>query len=244
MADEGNIITFNPAARGEIELRQALQYISILLPKSTFNAGRVPVATDDIAQGWKIGSWWIMTTGTAALLGIYRCFDNTEGAAKWHKMVDVLLNEGGASDPSGGATPDPVVDNQVTRFDQTAGKIQGSTVFIDDAGNITGSKNHDDIVFIAAGSKPFSSSGVTAQTSNYTATLGDDIILCDGTFSVTLPTAIGNKDKEFVIKNIGTGVITVDGNGSETIDGSATVVMAIQYLAHKIVSDNANWWIL
>ena len=57
---------------------------------------------------------------------------------------------------------------------------------------------------------------VTIPTSDYTALITDGYIVCNGTFTVTLPAAAGTR-KVLQIKNIGTGIITVDA-GSETID--------------------------
>lgn len=135
---------FNVNVKSFDDVRQALQRVGRVfkdMPQSTYNESRVPVATDDVTQGWSVGSIWIMTTGDEDLVGTYRCVDATEGAAVWRKIADVLLDTegGGSSNPGGGETPDPVVDNQVTRFHETAGRIQGSIVFIDDVGNITGS---------------------------------------------------------------------------------------------------------
>lgn len=81
-------------------------------------------------------------------------------------------------------------------------------------------------------------------TANYTATANDDVINCtSGTFTVTLPTAVGLTGKRFEIKNTGSGVITIDGNAAETIDGAATVSVP-QYFSYSLVSDGANWIIV
>lgn len=62
----------------------------------------------------------------------------------------------------------------------------------------------------------------------------------------TLPTAVGCKGKEYVIKD-GAGAaathnITVDGNGSETVDGAANAVISTNYGKVKVKSDGANWF--
>ena len=85
------------------------------------------------------------------------------------------------------------------------------------------------------------------QTSNYTASLGE-LVLCDpsgGAFTVMLPTAVGHL-RMITIKNTtsSTNTITIDGNSTETIDGSLTVSMNTAYQSVTMVSDNANWWIL
>ena len=85
---------------------------------------------------------------------------------------------------------------------------------------------------------------VVSKTANYTATTAEGIILCNGTFTVTLPTAVGIQGKVFNIKNTGTGTITVDANGTQTIDGQLTQLLEDQYMSLQIVSDGANWNIL
>src|SRR4030065_480626 len=88
--------------------------------------------------------------------------------------------------------------------------------------------------------------GVTSVTANYTATLNDEVILANATadaVAVTLPTAVGNTGKKFVVKKIDSSVnaVTVDPNGSETIDGQATAGILAQDNAIICQSDGANW---
>lgn len=82
----------------------------------------------------------------------------------------------------------------------------------------------------------------------YTATDLDSVILCDasgGGFTVTLPDAATVKGKVVTIKNIGSsGTVVIDGNGSQTIDGSATVSLSTQYHFRKIASDGSNWHVI
>jgi len=62
-----------------------------------------------------------------------------------------------------------------------------------------------------------------AITGTYTVRADDYAVDCtSGTFTVTLPSAVGITGKIYVIKNSGGGVITVEAAGAETIDGSGT----------------------
>lgn len=81
-------------------------------------------------------------------------------------------------------------------------------------------------------------------TANYTAANHDDVILANGTLTITLPAAEANTRKILRIKNIGTTNVTIDPNGSETIDGLTTKVLPIQYQSITIISDGLNWYTL
>ena len=85
---------------------------------------------------------------------------------------------------------------------------------------------------------------VVTKTGDYTITVEDDVILANGTLTLTLPTAVGITGKCFEVKNIGTGAVTVDADGSETIDGSLSITMFIPELSHTFRSDNVNWRIV
>ena len=61
---------------------------------------------------------------------------------------------------------------------------------------------------------------VTAVTGTYTALIQDNIITCDGTFTLTLYTAF--EDSGMTIVNIGTGKITL---GTETVNGISNMVL-------------------
>jgi len=84
-----------------------------------------------------------------------------------------------------------------------------------------------------------------AKTSTYTITNDDYIIdATSNTFAATLPTASGETGRQFIIKNSGTGVVTVTPDGSETIDGEATAELSMQYDSITVVSDGSNWIIV
>jgi hypothetical protein len=84
---------------------------------------------------------------------------------------------------------------------------------------------------------------VSVNTSAGSASSTDYVYLASGTINITLPTAVGNQNL-YTIKNVGTGVITVDTTSSETIDGSLTAPIRVQYLSLTLVSDGANWNII
>ena len=88
------------------------------------------------------------------------------------------------------------------------------------------------------------------KTAAYTATSGDDVIAGDtsgAAFSITLPPAgnVTGKHLKFIYTDTGTSnALTIDGNGSETINGTITTVLTSQFETLTIVSDGSNWQVL
>lgn len=86
---------------------------------------------------------------------------------------------------------------------------------------------------------------VATVTGAYAAKEDDDIIIANGTFTVTLPTITDkNIGKRIEVKNTGTGVITVAGAGVQTIDGQATQSIDTQYFSLSFVAQWAEWAIV
>lgn len=94
---------------------------------------------------------------------------------------------------------------------------------------------------------------IKTKTTTYTATLDDNTILLDATggiFTVTLPTAASAYNSgtgvghvfTFVKIDVGANLITIDGNGSETINGNTTYVFSGQYEARTIQSNGTAWY--
>lgn len=83
-------------------------------------------------------------------------------------------------------------------------------------------------------------------TDDYTADTWQTV-LANGTFTVTLPTTGEgrNKGEEIVIKNSGTGTITISQfDATETIDGStANVVLAAKEWCW-LVANITGWWVI
>jgi hypothetical protein len=87
-------------------------------------------------------------------------------------------------------------------------------------------------------------SAYVAKTALYTiASATDYCINCtSGTYSITLPTAVSIAGQEFIVKNSGTGVITIATTSSQTIDGQASGSITLnQYDSLSVMSDGANW---
>lgn len=85
---------------------------------------------------------------------------------------------------------------------------------------------------------------VVAQAGAYTVDQfdGGQLHTQSGTYTVTLPAAAMVGDGwSITLMNIGTGTITIEGNAAETINGIATYVMALQYVAVHLVCDGSNW---
>lgn len=90
---------------------------------------------------------------------------------------------------------------------------------------------------------------VTVLTSNTTLTTSvNQILLADttsGIFTITLPTAVGNPGLAYTIKKINQGNdLTINTTSSQTIDGSTSIVLKVQYTSLDIISNGTNWFIL
>ena len=90
---------------------------------------------------------------------------------------------------------------------------------------------------------------LVTKTSAYTAAATDYTILGNasgGSFSITLPTAVGVIGKIYAIKKIDSSAntVTIATTSAQTIDGAASKVLSIQYDGAQVQSDNANWYIV
>ena len=89
---------------------------------------------------------------------------------------------------------------------------------------------------------------VNVTTAAYTAKAGDRVIGVNraGAVTITLPTAEVRKGRTYTIKDesgaAATNTITVDTEGSETIDGSATDVISADFGGKTYYSDGTNWF--
>lgn len=89
---------------------------------------------------------------------------------------------------------------------------------------------------------------IVTKTANYTVTAEDEVVLMDATGGAKTITLITGPapGQYYTFKKIdaSANAVTVDTPGTETIDGSATFVLANQYDTVTIVSDGAQWWVV
>ena len=90
--------------------------------------------------------------------------------------------------------------------------------------------------------------GYVAKTANYTLTTADYTVDCTAnSFTLTLPTAVGNVGRIFQMKNSGgvSDIITINTTSAQTIDDQASGAITLnQYDNLTVQSDGANWIIL
>ncbi len=157
---------------------------------------------------------------------------NGGNATKHH----IKLQAGGTAS-SGGGTPGTdgiltIGDGGITNFTQ-----------LDRFGNYTQAGTAKTTV------NGFHVSIATKTNTDYTLTANDDVVLFSTggtTRTATLPAASTVTGKIYHIKKIdaGVGLVTIDGNGSETIDGDVTPDITAQYESFMIVSDGSNWHVI
>lgn len=128
-------------------------------------------------------------------------------------------------------------------------------------GTASGTAIQDDDTFASAASNKLASSEsikayvdaqlaydpVVTKTTTATLLLTESTVLADATsaaFTINLPTAVGIAGKYYTIKKIDTDytkTVTIDGAGSETINGATNYTLDISKESVTIYSDGANW---
>jgi len=89
----------------------------------------------------------------------------------------------------------------------------------------------------------------TSVTTNTTLDTTHNVVSVDasgGARTITLPTAVGIGGRQYTIRKLDSSgnAVTIDGNGSETINGATTKVLVAQYDVATIISNNANWVVI
>lgn len=82
---------------------------------------------------------------------------------------------------------------------------------------------------------------VQTKSGTYTALVTDDVIIGTSTWTLTLYATSGNSGRMLEVVNNGSGLITIDGNASETIDGQTTMIVRPGGRV-RIRTDGSNWF--
>jgi hypothetical protein len=92
--------------------------------------------------------------------------------------------------------------------------------------------------------KPFYSKQTTAYTTSGNA--GYEIVDVDSSSSITVSLHTSPSDgQQVIVKRMGSGAVTVDTAGPETIDGSASTSISAQYNSLGVIYlDSADEWVV
>ena len=88
---------------------------------------------------------------------------------------------------------------------------------------------------------------ITTITSDTTLTNNEETVLVNPSttaFTLTLPAVSGNAGKHYLIKYVATTgtVVTIDGNGAETINRQPTVALEYPYSSWDLYTDGTRWY--
>lgn len=89
----------------------------------------------------------------------------------------------------------------------------------------------------------------TSKTGDYTITTADTVVLVDANgapIAITLPLASSASGYRFFVKKIDStaNAVTLTRSGSDTIDGSTTAAISVQYTSLTVLSNGTNWFIV
>lgn len=230
------ILAFFDAAR-----RQAALFCNGTLLRRVFSSTFSPVTSQD---GWAIGA----IPSFSSALGLYQGFTMGHGASlsiedalKW--AVDDYYD---GVHPPGTTYYAPMNEGTGTSLASTVHDTTAGTLVAASGGGWIGAGRYPKIMEDGYMARPFDSR-VANVTSAYTATYWERIN-CDptaGVFTVDLPTAVGHDGKQIAVNNVSASVnvVTLDGFGSETIDGSATIPGLVTARGGRVIEARGGNWV-
>jgi hypothetical protein len=118
-----------------------------------------------------------------------------------------------------------------------------------DAGEVGQKVDGKDTVYVSRNTFSGYNNSIFTKTADYLVTAADYTLLCDasaGVLVISLPAAANVSGQIYNIKKIDASLnaVSIDPQGSETIDGSSTADTRKQYTNISIQSDGSNWYIL
>jgi hypothetical protein len=168
-------------------------------------------------------------SGTAYILGAsVGSLVDGEGTANIDNFVDITAS--GVIDAGGG-------------FNASGGNISGTDIIA--TGEIDCASVLTDLVSTTA----LRVGIVTTTSSSYTVLSTDHTILCDSTsaaITINLEAAATAGAGRIIVvkKTVAANTVTIDGSGTETIDGALTQVLTAQWTSLTIQCDGTSWFII
>ena len=87
---------------------------------------------------------------------------------------------------------------------------------------------------------------VATKAANYPLVAGDSIIMVNGTYTMTLPTASSvassTYTKHYWIFNVGSGTATIARNGANINGAASDLTVATQYAGYHLWTNGTDWW--
>lgn len=227
-------------------------FISVPQRKSASEYGHIVVSWNyllDIVAGEYYELMWSTTNHTTVTMQYYAAGSPPPSTAS---VILTVTQQSGIMAGTGMTSLTTTGSSGASTYNSGTGALNVPTYTLSGLGGVPTSRtltiNGTSYDLTADRSWTISASGksinvVSTNTSAGGAASTDYVYLASGTINVTLPTAVGNQNL-YTIKNTGTGVITVNTTSSQTIDGSLTAPIKVQYLSLTIISDGANWNII
>lgn len=219
------------------------------LVSTTFDGDMLPTDTD--------GEWWPATfaspiyldAGTQYAIVVRATGGDANNRILWHVDITSPTYSGGVrgtSPDSGanwGAWDGTDNDNYDNMFEEWGSPRLG--IWIEEADFRYIDKNGVERILRGGVGGVVS---IVTKTGDYTLTTSDDVVLVDasgGNRTITLPAVSGIAGTVYEVKKIDSSgnTVTLDGNGSETIDGQTTQVITAQYTSITVITDGSAWYI-
>jgi hypothetical protein len=166
----------------------------------------------------------------------------TEGSQDYSYVISSLPTQQGLTcDTLSGCSIIQTIQTDVSnKLDKSGGTITGDLII---NSGLTATTISATTYYNLPPSSAKSINSVSINTNAGSNQSTDYFYFASNSITITLPTAISNTNS-YVIKNVGTGTITINTTSSQTIDGSLTALIKVQYLSLTLISDGANWNII